>query len=289
MDNIIIGRDNISATIFVPYDCTNKCKFCTTKHLYKKNIDYTTTLLKIEESIIKLSNIGITIWTLTGGEPLDDLDKCKDIINLIKKHTLFEEELTIFINTSLPKTAGIDNIISFLEDEENYIKGISVSRHKNSYEEDCKLLHNIFEDELLSKIKLPIRINCLVSKDLNIKEFVERFINFENILINFRANYTKIKLDTIHQKDDFFKQLNQLYNFQQHTECNVCDTDIFQYKNTYICYHKGCLSTAIRNNDGLEINDFVISMFGELYFDWIFVKKNRVPDSFFRKINELYE
>ena len=40
MDNIIIGRDNISATIFVPYDCTNKCKFCTTKYLYKKDIDY---------------------------------------------------------------------------------------------------------------------------------------------------------------------------------------------------------------------------------------------------------
>lgn len=289
MDNIIIGRDNISATIFVPYDCTNKCKFCTTKHLYKKNIDYKQTLLKIEKSIVKLSNIGITIWTLTGGEPLHNLNKCKDIINLIKKHTLFEEELTIYINTSLPKNAGIDNIISFLEDEGNYIKGISVSRHKNSYEEDCELLHNIFEDELLSKIKLPIRINCLVSKNLNIKEFVERFINFKNILINFRANYTKIKLDTIHQKDDIFKQLNQLYDFQEHTECNVCDTDIFKYKNTYICYHKGCLSTAIRNNNELEINDFVISMFGELYFDWIFIKENIVPDSFFRKINELYK
>ena len=113
MDNIIIGRDNISATIFVPYDCTNKCKFCTTKHLYKKDIDYKKTLLKIEESIIKLSNIGITIWTLTGGEPLHNLNKCKDIINLIKKHTLFEEELTIYINTSLPKNAGIKNIINF--------------------------------------------------------------------------------------------------------------------------------------------------------------------------------
>ena len=32
--DVIIGRENISATVFVPYDCENRCNFCTTKHFY---------------------------------------------------------------------------------------------------------------------------------------------------------------------------------------------------------------------------------------------------------------
>ena len=27
--DVIIGRENISATVFVPYDCENRCNFCT--------------------------------------------------------------------------------------------------------------------------------------------------------------------------------------------------------------------------------------------------------------------
>ena len=31
---LIVGRSNLSITVFVPWDCENKCPFCTTKSLY---------------------------------------------------------------------------------------------------------------------------------------------------------------------------------------------------------------------------------------------------------------
>lgn len=32
----IKGRSNLSCTIFVPWDCKNHCKFCTSKNMYKE-------------------------------------------------------------------------------------------------------------------------------------------------------------------------------------------------------------------------------------------------------------
>lgn len=32
----IKGRSNLSCTIFVPWDCNNHCRFCTSKHMYKE-------------------------------------------------------------------------------------------------------------------------------------------------------------------------------------------------------------------------------------------------------------
>ena len=32
----IKGRSNLSCTIFVPWDCNNHCKFCTSKQMYRQ-------------------------------------------------------------------------------------------------------------------------------------------------------------------------------------------------------------------------------------------------------------
>lgn len=288
--DIVIGRENVSATIFVPYDCKNRCNFCTTKQFYKDILPFNETIVKIEKEIKRFCALGLTIFTLTGGEPLANLNRCKIIIELIKKHCLFPDELTIYLNTSLPKGEGVNNIINFLNDPTNHIDGISVSRHRNTFEKDSKLLRNVFEDELIAKIKPSVRINCLVTPAIDVDLFVKRWSPYPNIKINFRANYMRINQDNLHEEDQFFNQLSERFKFIQHTECNVCNTDSFvnEETNQLISYHKGIFTTAIVNDTELEINDFVIDMFGDSYFDWLFNEEHKVTDQLIDKINEKY-
>ena len=288
--DIVIVRTNISATIFVPYDCENRCSFCTTKQFYKDILPFDETIVKIEREIKRFCELGLTIFTLTGGEPLADLNRCEIIIELIKKHCLFPDELTIYLNTSLPKSECVDNIINFLNDPANHIDCISVSRHRNTLKKDLKLLRNVFEDELIAQIYPSVRINCLVTPAIDLDLFVKRWSIYPNIKINFRANYMRINRDNLHEEDKFFNQLNERFKFIQHTECNVCNTDTFVNEQTgqVISYHKGIFTTSIANETELEINDFVIDMFGDSYFDWLFNEEHKVTDQLIDKINEKY-
>lgn len=269
----IPGRINMSATIFVPYDCTNKCGFCTTKHLYADIGDPDETMRLMEANIQRLCLAGVTTFTLTGGEPLADLARCKVILDMIKKHVRHPEELLIFINTSLPKGEGVDAIIDFVNDPDNHIDGISVSRHRNSYEDDLRLLADVFEDDLLARFKTSVRINCLVTRLLDKAAFVERFAAYPQLKINFRANYMRINSDNLHTEEDpTYIWLRDNYRQISHTECNVCNTDSFVVDATGqdVSYHRGIFTTSIEWDDEIEVNDFVIDMFGNLYYDWIF-------------------
>lgn len=288
MKKYIIGRVNASATIFVPYDCLNRCNFCSTKHLYKDEIDFEQAFENIKKHIDLLSAYGITIFTLTGGEPLADLNRCKKIVDYLYNASFFKDDLEIYINTSLPKGEGVENIINYLNDSSNHINGISVSRHRNTYEQDLKLLANVFDDEELKLIKKPsVRINCLAIRNLDPIAFVNRFKNHD-VSINFRANYMKINSGNLHEKDDFSKKLSEHYKFIEHTQCNVCDTDIFidEETNQIINYHKGIYTTKIENDNFIEINDFVINMFGDAYIDWIFEDENLLNENIMISINE---
>lgn len=197
--NYTIGREDISATIFVPYDCNNNCKFCNSKAMYKNiNKNQEHLFAELENTIKFLSNNGVVSWILTGGEPFANLVKLKRIIKLIKDNTKFKEQLKIYINTTLPKTEGVENILSFINDKNNHINGISISRHKATFEEDSRILKNIFEDELLSLIEVPVRINIVVDKNTDIEKIVNRYD--KRFQINFRKNYLEESLDTLHKK-----------------------------------------------------------------------------------------
>ena len=44
------GRSNLACTIFVPFDCTNKCPFCNSKEMYDridKNLDLIIERIKV--------------------------------------------------------------------------------------------------------------------------------------------------------------------------------------------------------------------------------------------------
>lgn len=289
--DVIIGRENISATVFVPYDCENRCNFCTTKHFYADLQPYEVTMENIAKNVRVLSRMGVTTFTLTGGEPLADLDRCKQIIECIKSATPFPESLIIYLNTSLPKVSGADNVVAFLNDPENHINGISVSRHRNTHELDLKLLRNVFTDDEIAQIKVPVRINCLVTRAIDPETFIKRWEPYPHIVINFRANYMKINSDNLHDQDAFFHKLNDTLTFDYHTQCNVCNTDVFHSESgQQINYHKGIFTTSILDEEEntLEINDFVINMFGDVYIDWIFEEQYALTGGIIRSIFERY-
>lgn len=278
----IIGREDISATIFVPYDCQNNCPFCNSKSMYD-GIEgkYENILDELKNSIKFLSENGIVSWVLTGGEPFSDLNKLKIIIDEIKKNAEFPDELKIYVNTTLPKIAGVDNVIEFINNEDNHINGISVSRHFNTFEEDSRFLTDIFEDELISEIDTSVRINIVVTNNIDVRKVVERYN--KNLVLNFRKNYLEETLETLHDKDDFFNLLNDNFEHIRHTQCNVCDTDVFvDEKGRIIQYHKGTMLSSFTQDDITEINDFIINIDGKTYTDWDF--KTEITQEIFDKI-----
>ena len=89
------GRGNLACTIFVPWDCSNNCPFCTSKEMYSRMKDD----FNLEEIINKIkilnNNPIIHEYVLTGGEPLSNLDNLKKIVSAMDK--------VVYINTTLPK------------------------------------------------------------------------------------------------------------------------------------------------------------------------------------------
>ena len=76
----LVGRSNLSCTIFVPWDCNNNCPFCTSKHMYSELKDK----FNLDEIIRKIklinNNSNIREYVLTGGEPLSNLENLKKIV-----------------------------------------------------------------------------------------------------------------------------------------------------------------------------------------------------------------
>ena len=81
VDRVFFGRTEVPVTVFVPWDCNNNCKFCTTKHEYKSlypmsNLDEN--MNKVKQSIRKMTNNDfVTDVVFTGGEPFADVELLK--------------------------------------------------------------------------------------------------------------------------------------------------------------------------------------------------------------------
>lgn len=88
IDRVFFGRTEVPVTVFVPWDCNNNCKFCTTKHEYKTL--YTSDKLQqnlenVKNSIKQMtSNDFVTDVVFTGGEPFERLDLLKQLIDEIQ-------------------------------------------------------------------------------------------------------------------------------------------------------------------------------------------------------------
>lgn len=155
--NIHLGRSNLSATIFVPSDCTNNCKFCTSKESYsirKPNLE------KVLKKIHKLNKMDwIQSFVLTGGEPFADLEILQAILNEISPCK------KVYVNTTLPTNRYTEEeLVDFIN--KSRIDCINISRHCDTFEKDILFFSkNIASDDIVFRLSKPVKINSIIKKD----------------------------------------------------------------------------------------------------------------------------
>jgi len=253
----IVGRNNLAASIFVPYDCSNNCAFCTTKNEYKDTSKFNVNnIVNSIEKINKMSKVVDVV--ITGGEPLGDLKQLDKIVSTITASK------NVYINTTLPMTNVVGSI--------NYINNVSVISGINISRHITKIVPSI-SDELLDNIYKPIRINCVIMRNYTNDElinFINKYKDY-NRVINFRADYRYAAKETLSTFDNKF--INQLIDlgleYTGTSGCSVCNTDYFKTDDGYIvCYHRGLEHSSVKLGNTVMVNDIIVKQDGSMYYDW---------------------
>lgn len=260
-----IGRNNFALTVFVPYDCPNNCAFCNSKKNYLLSPSNETMVIQRMTALLSNDYIfPIKDVVLTGGEPMANIESLKRILDAIPyKYNVYIN--TTFINAN--RKAFID-----LVNSNNKICGVNISRHFDSYEKDSKFFKNIAKDEYVAEFVKPVRINCIVTKKLDIDNIYNRWKKYPNVNISFRHNFniplTNQQLHNMY--DDFLITLSQTDNISyiNHTQCAVCDTTQFKKENTIIQYHKSKKHSSFIEYSTITINDLIIFQDGTVAYDW---------------------
>lgn len=276
----VSGRNNLALTIMVPFDCPNNCPFCESKKEYATNRPNLAAVLSMINLFFKKNNtLDVPEVVITGGEPMADIRALYAIINAIPS------DKDIYINTTLIKK----NFEAFVDLVNNHpqIKGINVSRHCTTYEEDCKTLHGIVVDEEISRIKKPVRINCVIKSIANslFRDIVSRWEG-KNVELSFREDFNTMTTEELHNPYTVpFALLGNVKNYVGNTHCKVCDTTTFlTRKDMVVRYHKGIKNTLVYlDNSKWEINDIIIRQDGSLFCDWDFTNAHFLPPQLLHK------
>ena len=255
-----IGRNNLAATIYVPYDCDNNCPFCTSKIEYRQHFPNVGRIVQALKSLV--DNPLIQDIVFTGGEPLANMTILKMLVDITRN-----KGKNVFINTTFPKDSH-DSLFYLLE--EGNVSGINISRHESSYEQDSKLFYNIAPDWLISKISVPVKINAVVT---NVDSFITKLPaminrwNKPNIRLCIRHDFMTTTFTNLHTltDDPILNYLIQNYSFESHTFCDVCDTVNFEEG---ISYHRGMEHSSIKMGDTVIVNDIIVFPDGFIAYDW---------------------
>lgn len=267
--NFVSGRNNLALTIMIPFDCPNNCPFCESKKEYAKNRPSVSNVINTIKLFFRDNNtLDVPEVVITGGEPMANILVLKSIIDAIPS------DKDIYINTTLIK----HNYASFvnLVNNEPQIKGISVSRHYATYEEDCKMLHGIVPDGYFDLITKPVRINCVVNSKTSIHAIMNRWKK-RNVELSFRENFNTMTVEELHNPySGYLPRLAAGLRYVGHAQCKVCDTTTFKSPEGLIVrYHKGVKNTLIRlEKNKYEINDIIIRQDGKMFCDWDFTDIN---------------
>jgi organic radical activating enzyme len=252
----IIGRDNLAATVFVPYDCKNNCSFCTTKHEYSDmsnfSIDRIIEQLKVVNNMPDVRDI-----VFTGGEPFADIKLLKQMLDVVSP------EKHIFVNTTLPMDTAHE-AVEFINNSR--INSVNISRHIDG-------IISRKSDFLFDDIEKSIKINCVIFRDYTDKEvldFIEKYKGHGRN-ISFRADYRNIDKSNLSVlTDTFFQQVAGLeLTYLGSSGCSVCNTDSFLTEDGfYVTYHRGIENSALKVGKSIMVNDIIIKQDGSMYYDW---------------------
>ena len=292
ISRVMWGRAERPLTVFVPWDCGHHCPFCTTKAEYltrypASRLDYF--FARQKESIRRiLSYRFVDEIVLTGGEPLADVPRLRELLAVIRDECRFEGK--VYINTSLNfDDAKARAALSFLQEtaRRESVSGISVSlpyadvRMMNA--RGFALMMRVRKESALPMCWL--RVNSVVTgneSEEQLRSFVHDVMGRDGCegggewfgSINLRKDYTTCNQANLN--DCFDPTMKTLMGMKGLTYwggggCLVCRNDVFVPDDcgyTRIVYHRGIESTSLLYGDLLVINDLVIKQDGEIRYDW---------------------
>lgn len=260
-----------TVTIFVPYDCKNNCPFCINKEEYADMTGFS--LEKICQSIRRMDSITPNCdFVFTGGEPFADIEKLQIMLDEIPTTH------RVFINTTLPvsETTTGDDILAFARSNQHKITCINVSRHMQKYVVESN-------DDLLARLPVPFRINCVLYKNYpaeRLVPYMERFLKIPASSIQFRFDYTATTPENLYDRenDKIFQDLKKVAVYTGLDGCRMRCGFHFDYKGMELNYHKTLpYSTIVETDpeDGVTYDilyDILIKQTGEIHSDWTDVK-----------------
>ena len=254
-----------TVTVFVPYDCGNHCPFCVNKEEYSSLEGFS--IEKICESIERMDAITPRCdFVFTGGEPFANLESLQVMMDKIPSSH------KIYINTTLPvsQLQSEEDIIRFTEKNRNKITCINVSRHLVKYVQESN-------DELLGKLAVPFRVNCVLYKNYpkdDLIPYLERFRKIPGASIQFRFDYTATTPENLYD-EEHDKILNDLKKFARYTGLDGCRMRCgfhFDYKGMELTYHKTLPYSTIVETEGHTtydiLYDILIKQNGDIHSDW---------------------
>lgn len=253
-----------TVTVFVPYDCHNNCPFCINKEEYGDMSGFS--LQKICDSIDTMDAITpYCDFVFTGGEPFANLESLQILLDKVPSTH------KIFINTTFPvfNDRKPEDMLAFCEKNKDKITCINISRHLVKYVEES-------DDELVARIPVNTRINCVLYKDYpreKLTEYMDRF-NQYRIPIQFRFDYTDTTPENLYDEEND-KILQDLKEFCEYTGLDGCRMRCgfhFNYKDLKLTYHKTLPYSTIVENDGEQtydiLYDILIKQNGDIHGDW---------------------
>lgn len=270
----VSGRNNLAVTIMVPFDCPNNCPFCESKKEYAKNRPSLDGVVNAVKRIFHDNNtLDIPEVVITGGEPMANILALRKIINVIPS------DKDIYINTTCVRH-NFNEFVALVNSDPQ-IKGVNISRHSTTYEEDCKTLHGIAPDEWLSKFEKSVRINCVI-KDRKHSFFRGVISRWEGkgVELSFREDFNTMTAEELHNPySHSLPYIATAREYLGHTQCKVCDTTTFRsVRGMVVRYHKGIKNTLVSlGGDKYEINDIVVRQDGQVFCDWDFSNNTLLP------------
>lgn len=249
------GRDNISATIHVPFGCKQNCSFCTVKKLYK---EYKPSQNGVLEAALYVAELKIPEVVISGGEPFDNIPFLHALMFALR-------DKTVYINTCMPNV-DFAEVKSFVSMHKN-LGGINISRH--THDETAEELKDIANDNYIKELAkiVSVRINCVIDSGCADGEYdtapiIQRW-NYHKVSVNFREDYTITEERKLHSLYGVPYDL-LVYPLESESRCAVCQTFRFNATGKPVTFHKGLKNTR----RGEEINDIIVYPNGDIALDW---------------------
>lgn len=259
-------KGGATITVFTPYDCGNHCPFCINKGEYADTTGFDVN--KIVESLKLMNEITPECdIVFTGGEPFADREALQTLLDAVPNTH------RVFINSTLPVFEGQteEDIIAFTEHNKDKITCINVSRHLRHYVTESS-------DELLSKLAVPTRVNCVLYDDYpadKLEDYVERWLKY-GIPVQFRYDYTETTLDNLYDKesDPIIADLEKFSEYKGLDGCRMRCGFHYEYKGLELTYHKTLPYSTILEKDEEDgktyaiLYDLIIKQNGDIHSDW---------------------